>query len=146
LDKAPQGTRDGVLQAAVLSLLLESIPTMQTKRWREGVREAFRDSPEVVHAEEDFWDALSGFNYLPDAFVVDREAMRLDFFEVEITSLLTKTKLEAYSEFVTLMHYYGIEFSLFSVNQHGHINQIPLMDHFVDWMKRNLVKAPEPQE
>jgi hypothetical protein len=141
LDQAPQGTRDGVLQAEVLAWLVASIPGIQTLGWREKVHAAFADTEDVEHVEDDFRVALRDFRYLPDAFVIDREEMRLDLFEVEVTSLLTRTKLQAYSEFVTIMDYYGIELSLFSVNQHGHVNQVDLMSHYVDVLRQMKQEA-----
>jgi hypothetical protein len=135
LDRAPQGTRDGKLQAELIAHMEAVIPGLQTKRWRQKVRDAFTGTEEVEHVEDDFWSYLCEFAYIPDAFVIDKAEMRLDFFEVEVTSLMTDTKLRAYAEFKTIMDYYGIEFSLFSVNQHGHINEVFLLPHYVNWLK-----------
>jgi hypothetical protein len=90
---------------------------------------------EVVGVEDEFGDFLNGFRYVPDAFIINRDEMQLDFFEVEITSLMTDTKLRAYGEFTTIMSFYGVEFRLFSVNQHGHINEVPLFRHYMNWIK-----------
>jgi len=138
LDGAPQGTRDGKLQSHVVELLVSAVPGMMTTRWRAKVREAFADTEEVREAEDEFWEYLTGFAYIPDGFVIDKEAMRLDFFEVEVTSLLTDTKLQAYAEFKTVMDFYGIEFSLFTVNQHGHISEVFLLPHYLDWIRKNM--------
>lgn len=129
-------TRDGVLQAQVLAALVATHPQVQTTRWRDKTFEAFRETPDVEHAEDDFRACLNSMNLMPDAFAVDRDEMRLDFFEVEITSQMTDTKMQVYADFLTLLHYYGINFSLFSVNQHGHINEVWLAPHFVELLKR----------
>jgi hypothetical protein len=139
--RKPKGTRDGVLQAAILEQLQCHIPALKTKRWRESVQAAFTGTAEIEHLEDDFWEYLRDFAYIPDAFVIDKDAMQLDFFEVEITSLMTTTKLQAYGEFQTIMNYYGIDFSLFSVNQHGHINEVFLLPHYIDWIRANAGKV-----
>jgi hypothetical protein len=145
VDGQPQGGRDGVLQVEMLTALVENIPGFQTMRWRNKVREAFTGTAEVEHIEEDFWGALNDFRYMPDGFVIDREDMRVDLFEVEITSLLTRTKLQAYAEFLTIMDYYGIELCLYSVNQHGHINQVHLLPHYVEALKFRM-SQPSPSK
>jgi hypothetical protein len=134
LDQQPQGRRDGRLQAEILAFLREHIPALEVRGWKERTLEAFAGTEEVELAEEDFRKYILDFNYIPDGFVIDKEEMRLDFFEVEITSLMKRTKLQAYGEFKTIMDYYAIEFSLFSVNQHGHINEVPLLEHYLDWI------------
>jgi hypothetical protein len=141
LDRAPQGTRDGKLQAELVGHLEAAIPGLQTKRWRQKVRDAFSGTEEVEHVEDEFWTYLRGFAYIPDAFVINKGEMRLDFFEVEVTSLMTDTKLQAYAEFKTIMDYYAIEFSLFSVNQHGHINEVFLLPHYITWLKAQMAQA-----
>jgi hypothetical protein len=72
---------------------------------------------------------------IPDAYAIHRDTNELHFFEVEVRHLLTDTKLQEYARFLTIMDFYGIEFGVFSVNQHGHINQVPLLPHYIAWLK-----------
>jgi hypothetical protein len=138
LDGQPQGRRDGQLQADVLALLLESIPKSETLRWRDRVAQTFVGSPELESLDDDFWDCLRGVPCIPDAYVLNKDEQRIDFFEVELTSLMSDTKLQAYGRFMAELDYYGLNFSLFTVNQHGHINEVDLRPHYVAWLKAGM--------
>jgi hypothetical protein len=127
--------RDGPLQAELLPGLVQHIPGCKLTGWREATMKAFQSHPEVVGVEDDFWDALKAMELIPDAFVIHPETDELHFFEVEIRHILTNTKLQEYARFLTVMDYYGIEFAVFSVNQHGHINQVSLLPHYITWVK-----------
>ena len=133
--KPTKGTRDGLLQADVIALLVKTYPNVRTLRWRDETFDAFKDSEEVEHVRDDFRSCLNDMKLIPDAFAADSEAMRLDFFEVEITSPMSRTKMQTYAEFLTVLDYYGIAFSVFTINQHGHINEVELIHHYVNLMK-----------
>jgi hypothetical protein len=130
------------LQSDLLALLLQAHPAIKTQAWRRTVYDAFKGSEEVAWQEEDFHDALLALNLLPDAYAVYPETMELHFFEVEVTHLLSREKMEAYAVFLTNMDYYGIEFAVFTVNQHGHINQVPLLHSYIDWLKDRMTESP----
>ena len=104
---------------------------------------AFQDAEEVVGVEDDFWDVLKSLELIPDAHAIHRETMELHFFEVEVTHLLSDTKMQEYARFVTIMDYYGIQFAVFTVNQHGHINEVPLIEHYVAWLRARQAEATQ---
>jgi hypothetical protein len=129
------GRHFGKSQEAVMPLLLEHIPGTRTKRWRETVLQEMGALPGAVDEAEDFRALVMGLSLVPDAFLINKDTAELHFFEVEVSSPMSRSKLQSYAKFLTDMHYYGIEFACFTVNQHGHINEVHLFPHYLDWLE-----------
>lgn len=130
-----KGRHFGKSQEAVMPLLLEHIPGTRTKRWREAVLSEMMGLPEIVHAEDDFRTLIRRMVLVPDAYLINMDVPELHFFEVEVSSPMSRDKLQTYAKFLTDLHFYGIEFACFTVNQHGHINEVHLFPHYLDWLE-----------
>lgn len=128
------------LQNDMMKLLIEQTPGIQTKRWRQTVVQAFAGADCLDGDEDDFHDAVYSLRQLPDAFVVNRDQQFVHFFEVEITSPMSRAKLHSYAQMVAVFDYYHIEFAVFSVNQYGHINLVDLLPYYAQWLKSQQEK------
>lgn len=122
------------LQQPVVDTLLASIPGTRTRGWREAVLTELPCTED--EDSEDFRAVVLALTLIPDAYLINKDERELHFFEVEVTSPMSLAKLQAYAVFLTVMDYYRVEFAVFTVNQHGHINQVDLLPHYWDWLKR----------
>lgn len=121
-----------IMQEDILQLLIQTYPNLKRGQWRKEVVEAFGDTEESDLLQE----CVRGLRYEPDAYAIEKELGELVFFEVEVTSLLKRDKLQAYAAFA--MELAGIvTFGVMTVNKHGHINHIDLLPHYAAWLEEN---------
>jgi hypothetical protein len=121
-----------IMQEDILQLLLRTYPNLKRDRWRKATMEAFGDLEESDILSE----CIQRLRYEPDAYAVEKDLRELVFFEVEVTSLLKRAKLQAYAAFA--MELAGIvTFGVLTVNKHGHINTIDLLPHYAAWLEEN---------
>ena len=126
-DKKPE-----IMQEDILQLLLQTYPNLKPGQWRKEFMQAFGDLEESDILRE----CVERMRYEPDAYAVEKELGELVFFEVEVTSLLKRAKLQSYAAFA--MELAGIvTFGVMTVNKHGHINHIDLLPHYAAWLEEN---------
>jgi hypothetical protein len=99
--------------------------------------------PDCECDAEDFQVAVNGLAFVPDGYIIYPETRELHFFEVEVTSPMSKEKLESYGAFVGTMHTYWVDFEVYTVNQHGHINRVDLLLHYGDWLLKRRAEAAQ---
>lgn len=119
-------------QSDILRILTDTYPEIRRSSWRHCAIEAFAD----LEGGDNIREAIQAVRYEPDAFVIDKKARELLFFEVEVYSVLKKPKLQTYAAFSMELAGY-VTFALLTVNKHGHINTIDLLPHYADWLKEN---------
>lgn len=125
----------------ILEQFMASCPQVSRLRWKQTVLARLAEFDIDECEREDAAHELAKFTFIPDAFAVYPETNEIHFFEVEITSLMPKSKLQAYAKLVTDMHSNGIELALFTLNQHAHLNHVYLLPHYLEWV---LSQREEP--
>lgn len=71
---------------------------------------------------------LSGWRYVPDAYILDPEMERLVVFEVEDSHPLTYRKYSAYADLAFALDCEEWEFKLFSVDRYGGEKEVDLLE------------------
>lgn len=125
----------------VLERLMKSCPQVSRLRWKQTVLARLAEFDIDDWEREDATDEIGKFRLIPDAYAIYPDTNEIHFFEVEITSLMKKSKLEAYAKLVTDMDSNGIELALFTLNQHAHMNHVYLLPHYLEWA---LSEAMQP--
>lgn len=117
----------------ILEQFMASCPQVSRLRWKQTVLERLAEFDIDECERKDAAAEIAKFTFIPDAFAVYPETNEIHFFEVEITSLMPKHKLQAYAKLVTDMDSNGIELALFTLNQHAHMNHVYLLPHYLEW-------------
>jgi len=81
-----------IMQEDILQLLIKTYPNLKRGQWRKEFMLAFGNLEESDILQE----CVHGLRYEPDAYAIEKELGELVFFEVEVTSLLKRAKLQAY--------------------------------------------------
>jgi hypothetical protein len=120
-------------QEHILLALCNTYPEVQRQGWRLATITAFAALDDVQACDGDFEALVRELRYVPDGYVIGPS--ELHFFEVEVHSPMSAAKLRAYGHFAIGCAFYGISFAVFSVNQHGHINEVDLLPHYAEWLE-----------
>lgn len=129
----------------VIEALVATIAGARTRAWKEATWKAFKFHSRLQGSPRAYLTLLRHFTFVPDAYVVGVQDHRLDFFEVEIYNPMTTAKLQAYAVLAINLAYYDIDFSVFVVNKYGHINEVDLLPHYRDWLKKRTAARATPK-
>lgn len=131
---APKKSRARGQQAA-LDAFLEDNPDARTQRWRNAVKRSFAALEDVAAFQDDFHGMLDKIRFVPDAYIINTAENYLHFIEVEVFSPMSPRKLQHYGKMAIDLNFYGIDFGVYTINQHGHIEAVDLLPHYVAWIK-----------
>lgn len=128
-------TASGEIQSShILAALRAHAPGLQVGKWRAAARDAFLMASRRGGSPRGFADTIARVRMEPDAFVIDKAARSLHFFEIEVYNPMTRAKLQTYARLVTDLDSFEIEFAVYVVNKYGHINPVDLLPHYVEWL------------
>lgn len=119
----------------IVESLLKACPQVQRLRWKETVLKRLAEFDLDEMEAEGAAAVVKDISLIPDAFAIYPEEHEIHFFEVEITSLMSKAKLQIYAKMVTDLNTYGIELTVYTLNHHGHMNHVYLFPHYVEWLR-----------
>ena len=122
-----------VRQTEVLLALIVQYPEIQTAEWKNRVVEFMTPSDEEFDEPGRFAEIVRELPLIPDGFVMN-SPKELIFFEVEITSPMSESKLHQYGKFAIDIANFDIGFSVLVVNKYGHINEVDLLPHYAAWL------------
>jgi hypothetical protein len=99
----------------MVAALKEQYPEVRTGNL--AAREITATWPELDDVEVGF---------CPDGVVIDREARRVDVFEVEVTHAIPQSTMWKICDLWVACDAHDIELNLFVVNRYGHIGQVEI--------------------
>ena len=114
--------------------LCSRYPEVQRLRWKQSVLEAYRPLIAEDYEPDEFASYVRELNLVPDAYAMHTHLRELVFFEVEVYSPLSASKLKQYAKFMIDLAGFEIGFAVMVINRHGHINELDLMPHYASWL------------
>lgn len=141
MPKQPSGE---LLSGPILQALMDKHPEIQKGRWRRAVWTAFRWRSRFGGSPREFMEGLTAIRMEPDAYVINLAEPSLIFFEVEIYNPMRDAKMLQWGRLALDLDYFGIAFSVLVVNKYGHVNEVPVYEHYaqrVEQSKRDAANA-----
>lgn len=116
--------------AQIVAALTDQYPQIKTRGFLKELRAAFAGR-QLRH------NCIRGFNRVPDGYVIDAPARRIDLFEAEATHPLPTAALDDYIHLWHDFGCYGVTVNLYVVSRLGHINAVDMSGQYLLMISRS---------
>lgn len=92
--------------------------------------------------EREWQEETRGLRVIPDAFKIDPQALKVTVYEVEVTSFVSREKMDAFVELFWIIDEYEWTLDLVRVDQWG--NETQPLHMFLVHLQRTAIECGQP--